>query len=163
MLPQPPFHWGIVTDTRHKFYRVQIPFCVASCPNCTLECLLTAPFFLACCCRQSPLRLSRVAQLSVVHSSIGLLPAHPPTLLSSVVSKPDTWAFVLLLWKWDSFSSLQRRQGKPALSRTLLLFCSPRVGSVQVPIIFNNQPVLRQIFQHPSPFSKVRGVADRTQ
>ena len=53
MLPQPPFHWGIVTDIRHKFYRIQIPFCVASCLNCTLECLLTAAFFLTCCCRQT--------------------------------------------------------------------------------------------------------------
>lgn len=52
MLPQPLSLWGVVTDIRHKFYRIQIPSCVSSCPNCMLQCLLMASFFLTCSCRQ---------------------------------------------------------------------------------------------------------------
>lgn len=85
MLPQPPFYWGILTDGRHKFYRIQISFCVASCLNCVFECWLTASFFFTCCCRQtvtSPFSLS----CSTFHRLFKYWPppCHPPTLLSYV-------------------------------------------------------------------------------
>lgn len=108
--PNLPFAGEQLNDTRHKFYRIQIPFCGFLSELNVLNVCWQLFSYLEVQANRHLSLFSHGARLSIICSSIGLpsLPLPPtPTLLSCVVSKPDTWAFALLLWKYDSFSFLQ--------------------------------------------------------
>lgn len=164
MLPQLPFPWGTVTDIRHKFYRIQILFCVPSCLNCTFECLLAAFFLPDGVGKQSPLHF--FLWCSTFHRlfKYGPPPTPPP-------SKPNSFKLCgLQAWHLSLCSASVEiwffqlppdKLGKKSFIKDIAPLCSPQVALVQVMIIFNNQPVLGQIFLHTS--SLLQNILSSTQ
>lgn len=166
MLPQASFCCGTVTDIGHKFYRIQTPFSVASCLNCTFECLLTAFFLPDGAGKQSPLHFS--PWCSTFHRLFKHWP--PPT---PPPSNPNSFKLCgLQAWHLSLCSASGEmwffqlppdKLGKNSFIKNIAPLCSPQAPLVQVVIIFNNQPVLRQIFPHTSFLLKICWVGHRIQ